>query len=174
MWPFASDFRRSRARCRSMRSAHHVCARLLIATLFGIVSTADAQPAARRSLEAALRELQAEGLNIVYSSELVRPEMRVAVEPPPLEPRQRLDALLKPHGLAVRAGPNGALLIVRARALKPKPIDEVAAGAGNIAGRVIDARTGAPLAGVLVAASAPQDGVVTGADGSFAIRGLPA
>lgn len=43
-----------------------------------------------------------------------------------------------------------------------------------IRGRVVDADTGAPLAGVLVATAAPDRQTVTDADGRFVLEGLPA
>jgi Ca-activated chloride channel family protein len=62
-----------------------------------------------------LRDLQRRGLNIVFSSELVTPEMRVAAEPKEKTPRKILDEILAPHGLAVRVGPRESLVIVRAK-----------------------------------------------------------
>jgi Ca-activated chloride channel family protein len=71
-------------------------------------------PFAGRTLVEALRELQAAGLQIIYSSDLVRPEMRVAAEPAGRSPREILDHLLAPHGLRVQPGPGGSLLILAA------------------------------------------------------------
>jgi hypothetical protein len=68
---------------------------------------------AGRLLEDVLRELQAGGLNIVYSSEMVRPTMKVLSEPKAVKAREILDEILRPHGLQVRSGPGGTLLVVR-------------------------------------------------------------
>jgi iron complex outermembrane receptor protein len=46
--------------------------------------------------------------------------------------------------------------------------------AGNIAGRVVDGRDGAPLAGVEVRPVGVAAAVLSGADGSFTLMGLPA
>ena len=76
-----------------------------------------AQPLAHyqgRFLADALRELQSQGLRIVFSSATVTPELRVKTEPRATNPRQALDELLAPHRLQVRDGPGGVLLIVRA------------------------------------------------------------
>ena len=76
-----------------------------------------AQPGVRyqgRFLADALRELQSQGLRIVFSSATVTPELRVKTEPRGTRPRQVLDELLAPHRLQVRDGPAGVLLIVRA------------------------------------------------------------
>jgi len=69
---------------------------------------------AGRPLGDVLRELQAAGLNIVFSSEIVRPTMRVLTQPKAAQPRKILDEILRPHGLQVQPGPGGALLIVPA------------------------------------------------------------
>ena len=67
-----------------------------------------------RFLADALRELQSQGLRIVFSSATVTPELRVKTEPRATIPRQVLDELLAPHRLQARDGPGGVLLIVRA------------------------------------------------------------
>ncbi len=68
---------------------------------------------AGRPLDEVLRQLQAAGLNIVFSSEIVRPTMKVIAEPTVVRPREVLDEILRPHGLQVRSGPGGTLLVVR-------------------------------------------------------------
>jgi hypothetical protein len=68
---------------------------------------------AGRPLTEALRELQSQGLKLIYSDDVVRPEMRVAVEPRARTPRRILDELLHEHLLHAEAGPQGTLLIVR-------------------------------------------------------------
>ncbi len=70
-----------------------------------------------RPLVEVLGDLRRGGLKIVYSDDLVRPSMRVTQEPARGSPREVLDGVLKPHGLAVRPGPGGRLLVVRA----PRP-----------------------------------------------------
>src|SRR6185503_10272705 len=78
-----------------------------------------------------LRQLQHQGLNVLYSSALVRPSMEVRDEPQATAPRQILDELIAPHGLAVKEAPNGALLLIRAA---PAPT----ASAGNLQPAVND------------------------------------
>ena len=68
---------------------------------------------AGRTLPDALRVLQASGLKLVFSSELVRDDMRVIAEPSGKTPRKILDEILSQHGLQVRSGPGGTLLVVR-------------------------------------------------------------
>ena len=40
--------------------------------------------------------------------------MKVLAEPEAVRPREILDEILRPHGLQVRSGPGGTLLVVRA------------------------------------------------------------
>jgi TonB-dependent receptor-like protein len=64
-------------------------------------------------LDDALRLLQHAGLPILFSSEVVKPSMRVRVEPRSTTPRQQLDELLAPHGLKAEDGPRRLILVVR-------------------------------------------------------------
>ena len=59
-----------------------------------------------KPLTEALRHLQSEGLRIVFTSQVVRPEMWVEIEPIATEPRAVLDELPAPHGLFAREGPG--------------------------------------------------------------------
>ncbi|HXU47232.1 MAG TPA: TonB-dependent receptor [Thermoanaerobaculia bacterium] len=103
-------------------------AALALAGLFaqpGETSAAVASPAgaspqrgryAGRLLSEVLRGLEGAGLTLVFTSELVRPEMRVQKEPAAREPRRILDEILAPFGLEAREGAPGVLVIVaRAR-----------------------------------------------------------
>ena len=54
-------------------------------------------------------------MNVVFSSELVRPEMRVLTEPTSTAPRKILDEVLEPHKLRAVSGPKDTWLVVRAR-----------------------------------------------------------
>ena len=65
-------------------------------------------------LAEALQSLQARGLRIVFSSNIVTSDMRVRLEPRARTPRDQLDEILAPHGLVAREGPGGILQIVRA------------------------------------------------------------
>src|SRR5262245_17812116 len=68
---------------------------------------------AGRPLVAALEDLRARGLNLVFSSDLVRPDLIVETEPPIAAPRQVLARILAPFGLEARDGAAGTVLIVR-------------------------------------------------------------
>jgi len=77
-----------------------------------------------RPLTEALRELQSQGLRIVFTSQLVRPEMRVEAEPVAKDPRRVLDEILAPHGLRAEERVGGTLVVVRAPAAPPPPPEE--------------------------------------------------
>lgn len=68
---------------------------------------------AGRPLADALRELQARGLRVIYSQNVVTPAMIVRTEPRATKPRRILDELLREHSLRATDGPRGSLLIVR-------------------------------------------------------------
>lgn len=88
--------------------------------LLGCLGQARAEPRyAGRSLEEALLALRAQGLRLVFTSQVVRPEMRVEREPSAGAPRQILAELLPPHGLMARDGPNGVVVVVPRPAAEP-------------------------------------------------------
>src|SRR5581483_7039201 len=89
------------------------------------------------SLPDALAALQAQGLRIIYSSDLVRPDMRVQQEPTAVWLHDVLAQLLQPYSLAVRVGPGGSLLVVRA-------------GPAPVMVRVTDPHQGEVIAGEIV------------------------
>lgn len=87
-------------------------------------------------LDQALAELQRRGLRLIFSSEVVRPEMRVRTEPVPASARRMLDDLLAPHGLIAREGPGGTVLVVknpRARIGTASPASKSPASSPSVA-----------------------------------------
>ena len=133
---------------------------------------AAAEPAgfAGRSLQEALLELRAGGLQIVFTSNVVQPQMRVAEEPHGATPREVLAELLAAHGLEALEGPNETLVIVpRGRA--PAAGEPHGADSG-IAGTVRSRRDTRPVAGVTVRVVEAGLQAVSSADGSFRISGL--
>jgi hypothetical protein len=77
---------------------------------------------AGRGLRDVLEELRGQGLNLVYSTELVRAGMKVRREPKAADARALLDELLAPHGLVTQPGPGGAWVVVkRPPAAKKRP-----------------------------------------------------
>ena len=74
-------------------------------------------------LSSAVADLERRGLAVLYSSDLVRPWMKVAAEPTASDPASVLVEILRPHGLAARPGPNGLLLVVRQpRVAQARPV----------------------------------------------------
>jgi len=113
-------------------------------------------------LAAALDVLRGQGLELAFTSELVRPEMRVEREPVASEPRLVLDEILAPHGLRVREEAGGLLVVVAS----PTP------PLGSIRGRVVE-RSGAGIAGAGVRLVELDLVATSAADGSFAFPDLP-
>lgn len=72
-----------------------------------------------KSLEAAIEELEARGLSILYSSDLVKPDMRVLKAPSARAPRALLEEIVRTHGIRVAEGPGGMLLLTRAPPVAP-------------------------------------------------------
>lgn len=114
-----------------------------------------------RSLESVLQELQDQGWKIIYSSELIRPDMMVKREPVSEVRQEFLNQLLRPHGLKVDAGPDNSFLIV----LGP-------AQATGIRGLVLDRRDQQPLVSVRVELPAHKRTVWTDESGIFSISDL--
>ena len=66
---------------------------------------------AGRPLAEALADLQAQGLQLVFSTAVVTPHMTVETEPEGNDPRAILDQILEPHGLRAEDGPGGTILV---------------------------------------------------------------
>lgn len=108
-----------------------------------------------------LAGLRAEGLKLIYSSDLVRPDMRVEGPPATGTPRQRLEQALAPHGLMAQDGPGGTILVVARPAPPPGAIRGEVVGRGGQAVRAARVRVGAGAE------------ILTGRRGTFAATGLP-
>jgi outer membrane receptor for ferrienterochelin and colicin len=108
-----------------------------------------------------LLDLRARGLKIVFTTEVVLPEMMVESEPLATEPRLILDELLEPHGLSAREGIRGTIVIVR-RA----DGDELA----SIAGSVLSRWEETPVAGAVIRVVESGAVATSAADGSFVIE----
>ncbi|TNF83168.1 MAG: VWA domain-containing protein [Acidobacteria bacterium] len=68
---------------------------------------------AGRPLVSVLRDFQNRGLRILYSSDLVRPDMMIGRTPTATTLHGILEQLLAPHGLKPEIGPLGSVLVVR-------------------------------------------------------------
>ena len=71
------------------------------------------------TLEQSIVTIAGEDLRIYFSSDLVKPSMRVANEPIAEDRVGALAEILAPHGLMLRAGLNDSWLVVRNPTLKP-------------------------------------------------------
>ncbi len=146
-----------------LRPAAALFAALLL-TVPRVVTADDAAPGlAGLTLPRALERLRGQGLNLIYSSELVRDEMKVTEEPSGATPLEILDSLLGAHGLTTRDGPDGSRLVVAATR---------APASGSIEGTVHAQDTGEPLPGVeitLIGAGVPA---WSERDGSFLLADL--
>jgi outer membrane receptor protein involved in Fe transport len=67
------------------------------------------------TLEQAFEQLEQQGLKILYSSDLVKPWMRVKGEPVGAAPRAVLLELIAPFSISAVDGPNGIVLLTRAK-----------------------------------------------------------
>ncbi|HKQ60779.1 MAG TPA: TonB-dependent receptor [Candidatus Polarisedimenticolaceae bacterium] len=114
-----------------------------------------------RTLADVLQELQRDGLRLIYSSELIRPEMVVTAEPRGRWPREILDELLAVQGLRAEPGPAGSLLVVKA----PAP--------GSIAGSVSRAGSRDAVPGVEIVALGTAQASLSDTAGRFATGPLP-
>lgn len=83
-------------------------------SLLGAAPAAGALDLANASLEEAIEALEARGLSVLYSSDLIKPDMRVTRAPSAAAPRAQLEEILAPHGVRAVEGPGGLLLLTRA------------------------------------------------------------
>ena len=118
----------------------------------------------------ALLALEKGGLRLVFSSQVVRPEMTVRSAPLSANPRAILDEILAPNGLSVEEGPSGILVVISS----PRSPGSSSSSRSSVSGSVRSRRALDPLPGVTVVVVGRGAETVTGADGRFAIEGLPA
>ncbi len=135
-------------RAATLRGAKRRRLVAVLLTLAAVLATAagplEAEADRRRSrtLAEALLALGEQGLVIVFTSAVVAPELEVVEEPRATDPREILDELLRPHGLAVREGPGGVLAVVVDERDEPR--------AAPIAGEVVARGDGRTVAGATV------------------------
>ncbi|MEX0733607.1 MAG: TonB-dependent receptor [Steroidobacteraceae bacterium] len=109
-----------------------------------LAASAEAAPYRGVPIEEVLEKLRDGGLDLFYSSDLVKPWMRVEQEPRAVEPKALLVEILAPHGITVADGPQGKLILVReaprtprhaapgtTRSPAPAPIDAVVVSASH-------------------------------------------
>lgn len=150
-----------RARVLALAVAAAACSATAVAAEVARDALYAGQPLAR-----ALEVLRARGVKLIYSAELVTPEMRVVTEPSGTTLRELLDSLLSAHGLAAVDGPAGTLLIVRAQG-RHGP-------SGSVIGTVLAEDGGRPFPGVELLLDGGGEPVWSSFDGSFAFEPVPA
>lgn len=112
--------------------------------LLPLAAAAEAAGVRGLPLERVLEDLRAAGVQILYSSDVVKPWMRIERELQASEPRAMLVEMVAPHGIAVQEGPNDTLMLVREppraprqpspvspNAPVPAPIDAVVVSASH-------------------------------------------
>jgi len=138
-------------------------------TLAGCLSTvpaaAEDRPLLGRSLIGVITEIEAQGLEVYYSSDLVRPWMTVKSEPAASGGRALLEEILEPYDLTLEPGPQHSVLIVR------KPEQE-RPETGTVLGVVRETGTGRRIAGATLALDGSDEKAVTSARGHFSFPGL--
>ncbi len=132
---------------------------ILYALLPAAAVAAEPESYAGWTLTEALLDLEARGLKLLFTSHVVRDDMRVAVEPDPGTLRQVLDQLLEAHGLEAREGPGGTLVVV------PRPV-------AAIRGQVRERRSGRPVEGVQLVIQGTGFEATSGADGGFELSAV--
>lgn len=131
----------------------------LVATTCSVAAGAEPSPELKgTTLSQAIEELRDAGLNVFYSSGLVTGDMKVEREPNADNLVDRLEQILSPHGLTVKPGPEGAVIIVR---------DPTSRRGGSLRVTVVSEDDGRPLSGAQVelvrqevAANTDSEGVV--------------
>ena len=94
-----------------MRSATYCFAVLTFALIFRLAAADTAWQG--RQLSAYLDFLNGQGARIIYTSDLVASDMRLAHEPPGETSADAISRLLQPFGLTLAPGPADSLLVVR-------------------------------------------------------------
>ncbi len=128
--------------------------------------------AAGLPLAEALFELQAQGLTLVFTSQVVPPGLKVVADPRSTSPRAILDELLAPHGLRALEQAGGVLVVVPVAHLEPvEPATE--AIQGSIVAELKASGDLAPVRGASATVFAPGPIEVECAiDGHCVVAGL--
>lgn len=85
-----------------------------------LATTAQAAVPRGMPIDALLEALRTDGIKLLYSSDLVKPWMRVGREPRAVEPQALLMEVLAPYGITVVHGPQDTLMLVREETRAPR------------------------------------------------------
>ena len=128
-------------------------------------AAAEDRPWLGRSLIGVITEIEAGGLEIYYSSDLVRQWMTVKSEPTASGGRALLEEILEPYDLTLEPGPQNSVLIVR------KPAQD-RPETGAVLGVVRESGTGRRIAGATLALDGSAEQAVTSIRGHFSFPDL--
>lgn len=106
-----------------MRIVALVALCVLLATSVFAAPSAAVQFPAGMTLTDALLQLQQHGLKLVFSSQVVPPEMRVKTDARGVDLRRLVEEILAPHALGI-ADENGVLVVIRKQEPAPSPKPE--------------------------------------------------
>lgn len=124
----------------------------------------------RVQLKVALDELARQaGVRMAYSHRVVPLKRRISVRLSGVQLHEALDVLLDGTGVIPTVEPTGQILLVKG----PDEPDARGAQQGSIAGSVTSGRADEPLSGASVTVVGTRLAAVTGADGRYAITGVP-
>jgi hypothetical protein len=143
---------------------------LIIGLCPGAMSHAAAQPYKDRQVHEVLRDFQQQGVRVIFSTRLVRPNMRVGVEPHGDRPEEVITAILAPHDLTIRVGLRGILLVVPAASVAEPNVGARAAtntNNGLIVGTVRERGTRRPIAAATIRVEGTLLRALTRNDGRF-------
>ncbi len=142
---------------------------VLVLALASLVADAqDSDRFAGRPLAEVLADLQAEGLQIVFSSAVVTPTMVVEEEPHGDDPRSILDQVLRAHGLRAEDGPGGTILILVVPSVSATPTTGSIRGVVTVSGNRVD------VPDLVITVDGTTLRAATFEDGRFVIDDIPA
>ena len=141
---------------------------LTVVALLLFAANATAQTAfTGLTIEETIALLESGGETILYSTDLVKPWMRVRAEPDQADNAERvLDEVLAPYDLRARPGPEGTIIIVRGS-------QSPSLQTGGILGIVKESRTGQRVSGAEVTLDGKPDFATTSNSGHFSFSDLP-
>ncbi|MEE8527088.1 MAG: carboxypeptidase-like regulatory domain-containing protein, partial [Gammaproteobacteria bacterium] len=119
------------------------------------------------SIDEAIAVLESGGEFILYSTDLVKPWMRVTAEPSHWPDAEKtLNEILTPYDLQARSGPENTIMIVR-------DPGSATLNTGGILGIVKETRTGRRIEGAKVSLNGKQESARTSNGGHFSFSNLP-
>jgi hypothetical protein len=148
---------------------------VLIAVPLATTEASGAQTYKDRRVIDVLKDFERQGVRLIFSTRLVRPDMWVIDEPRGAEARQIITAILAPHGLATRVGPRGVLMVIRASVAGDviQSGSVVLASNKSLSGLVRDKVTSRSVAAATVRIARLPLSVVTDEAGAFRLDNVP-